>query len=101
MFKLAKYNNRTTITSGTTSFLSMKNDIQRMKQGENIEQKPELESNIQWIKNVYSGTQIDIKDKGGIYLMNSGSNITAPSVPRVVDPNLTKIIDSMNKKKVF
>ena len=100
MFKLAKHNKNISVSSGTTRYLSMKNEVRKMKNKKGEEQA-ELTDSIEWIQNVYSGTEIDIKDTSGIYLMNSGYNLTSPHVVQTVDPGLTKIISNMKELGVF
>lgn len=100
MIVLATYNNRTYVNRGLSKITRAKNIVAQKKKQNSIDDTPKTSK--EKLLEVYGGTEIDINDPNGYYLLNSGYRIKEKGgLGRIENKAFTVMINDLFQKDTF
>jgi hypothetical protein len=98
---LATYNNRTYVNRGLSKITRAKNIVAQRKKQNNIEDVTPQSSKEKLLE-VYSGTEIDISDPNGYYLLNSGYRVKDKGgLGRIENPAFSRLMSDLFQRETF
>ena len=101
MIVLATYNNRTYVNRGLSKITRAKNIVAQRKKQNNIEDVTPQSSKEKLLE-VYSGTEIDISDPNGYYLLNSGYRVKDKGgLGRIESPAFSRLMSDLFQRETF
>ena len=101
MIVLATYNNRTYVNRGLSKITRAKNIVAQRKKQNSIEDVAPQSSKEKLLE-VYSGTEIDISDPNGYYLLNSGYRVKDKGgLGRIESPAFSRLMSDLFQRETF
>ena len=102
---MAFYNRTTSVNAGSTTNLSIKNRIKKLKE-ENSKDDPanvviDASNAADIWKQVYSGESIDVLEPGTIKIINDSFNYAQEKAVRVEDKRITELMKRLHNNRIF